>query len=289
MRPLKTLALAAALALTALPASAQPAAPWGRYAAARQVELRDVVAIVQVTPENRTDVAVSILNPGPLASPQMRMRGDRLVIDGAMRRQIRSCTVRGEGFTVATARNGRLERPQIMTINIRVPQAAAISAGGAVRLHLAPAQSTELRLSGCGDADIERINDEADIAVSGSPDVRVYEAGSATIAVAGAGDVTLGVVRDGLTGSIAGSGDLVAARVDGPTNIAIQGSGGVIIRDGRSTTLSVAIAGSGDVVHNGSAERLDAVILGSGDVHVRRVDGEVTRRVLGSGEVRVGS
>ena len=195
MRPLKTLALAAGLALTALPASAQtaaPSAPWGRYAAARQVELRDVVAIVQVTPENRTDVAVSISNPGPLRAPQMRMRGDRLVIDGAMRRQIRSCTVRGEGFTVATARNGRLERPQIMTINIRVPQAAAISAGGAVRLHMAPAQSTELRLSGCGDADIERINDEADIAVSGSPDVRVYEAGSATIAVAGAGDVTLG-------------------------------------------------------------------------------------------------
>lgn len=289
MRPLKTLVLAAGLALTALPASAQSVAPWGRYAAARQVELRDVVAIVHVTPENRTDVAVSISNPGPLRAPQMRMRGDRLVIDGAMRRQIRSCTVRGEGFTVATARNGRLERPQIMTVNIRVPQAAAVSAGGAVRLHMAPAQSTALRLSGCGDADIERINDQADIAVSGSPDVRVYEAGSATIAVAGAGDVTLGVVRDGLTGSIAGSGDLVAARVDGPVNIAIQGSGGVTIRDGRATTLSVAIAGSGDVVHNGSAERLDAVILGSGDVHVRRVDGEVTRRVLGSGEVRVGS
>src|SRR5262245_59366947 len=68
-----------------------PAATWQRYPAAREVQLRDVAAIVRITPENRTDVAVAIVNDGPLQAPDVRVRGDRLVIDGQMRHQIRSC------------------------------------------------------------------------------------------------------------------------------------------------------------------------------------------------------
>lgn len=278
----------------ALPVPAvAPVAPtglhWRRYPRATEVQLRDVAAFVRIRPENRTDVAVAVVNNGPLRAPEFRMSRNRLVIDGKLRRDIRSCRTRGaEGFEVVTARNGRLAGASLPIIELRVPQDAVVSASGAVRVHMAPAQSTRFRLGGCGDADIERVEDGADISLSGTPDLRLYDAGTADVTVAGEGDVTLGVIRSGLTASVAGDGGLVAARVDGPTSIAIQGDGGVLIRDGRADTLNVVIAGDGDVTHNGQAGRLDAVILGGGDVRVRRVDGEVTRRVLGGGDVIVG-
>lgn len=273
-------------------AQAAPPAPaardWQRFVRAREVQIRDVAAIVRVRPENRTDVAVAITNGGPLPEAQLRLNGNRLVIDGQMRRQIRSCRVVGDELSVDTRRNGRIGAGQVMVIDLRVPQDAVVSAGGAVRLRMAPAQSARIRIEGCGAADIERIEDEADLAVSGSSDVRVYDAGTATVALAGAGEVTVGVVRNGLTASIAGAGDLTVARADGPTTIAVQGAGDVAIRDGHATSLSVVIAGAGDVVHNGVADRLDATIIGAGDVRVRRVTGEVNRRVIGGGDVVVG-
>jgi len=274
---------AAALAWLA----AGAAAAQERYAV-RGVTVRDAAALVRVVPEERADVAVSVVNPGPLPAPSVRVSRGRLLIDGQLRRQIRSCRVRGSDFEVVTSRQGRLSVAQLPTIELRVPREADLSAGGAVRLHVAPAQSARVRLDGCGDADIVRVDEEAEIAVSGAADLRLYEAGSAEISMAGGGDVVVGVVREGLRLSIAGAGDFTAARADGPTNIAVQGAGDVTIRDGRATTLSVAIAGAGDVVHNGSAERLDVVILGGGDVRVAAVSGEVTRRILGGGEVRIG-
>lgn len=301
MRVMQTCVAAAAAALfaagpvwaqteaPAAPELAAPALSWARYPRASEVQLRDVAGFVRVTPQDRSDVAVALVNPGPLPALELRMVRDRLVVDGKLRREIRSCRVRGaDGFEVRTRRQGVVAGEQLPIIELRVPQDAVVSVNGAVRLHMGPARSVRVRLDGCGDADLEQVAGEADVAVSGAPDLRLYDAGSASIAVAGAGDVTLGVVRSGLTVSIAGAGDVIAARADGPTNIAIQGAGDVIIRDGRATTLSVAVAGAGDVTHNGAAERLDAVILGAGDVRVRRVEGQVTRRVLGGGDVIIG-
>jgi hypothetical protein len=300
MRPKNSLAVVVFLAVSALAgtgaAQTAPAAPtepasvahhWARYDAS-EVTLRDVAALVRVRPENRGDVAVSIVNAGQLPAPELRVSRGRLVIDGKLRRQIRSCRVNGNDFEVVTSRQGRLHTAQLPVIELRVPEHAVVSAGGAVRLHLAPAETAEVALSGCGDADIVSVAGAANIAVSGAGDLRLYDAGQAEVRVAGAGDVVLGVVRSGLTVSIAGAGDFTAARADGPTNIALTGAGDVTIRDGRATTLSVMIAGAGDVTHNGSAERLDAVIVGGGDVRVRSVSGEVSRRVLGGGEVVVG-
>lgn len=287
--------LAAAQTLPAPPAP--PAAPtfaltapsYARYERATEVQLRDVAAYVRVRPENRSDVSVAFINTGPLAAPRISRSGRRLIVDGGLRRQVRGCSVEGaSGFEVRTTRNGVLRGNQIPTIELRVPQNAVVSTNGAVRLRMAPAQAATLRVDGCGDADIERIAESAEISISGSPDVRAFDVGELEAALAGSGDLNVGVVRSGLTVSVAGSGEFSAARVDGETNIALQGSGDVLIRDGRATTLSVAIAGSGDVIHNGTAQSLDAAIFGSGDVRVRRVEGETSRNVIGSGEVIVG-
>ncbi len=293
-RLLTPAALAAALLTGSVAAQTAPAQPagqrvWARYARANAVELRDVAGFVRIHPENRTDVAVSVSNAGPLRAPDYRRSRNRLIIDGKLRGQIRSCRV-GEGgaFEVETARQGRLSGAQLPIYDIRVPQDAVVTAAGAVRVRMSAAQSTRFRVAGCGDADLDRVEDAAEIGIAGSPDVRLNDAGNVTIAVAGSGDAMLGMVRHGLTASIAGSGDVVASRVDGPTSATIQGSGNVTIREGRAATLNVVIAGAGNFTHNGAAETLDVVIVGGGDVRVRRVDGAVTRRILGGGDVIIG-
>lgn len=288
---------AAASAQVTPPAPPEPPPPafrlqapsYARYERASEVQLRDVAAYVRVRPENRSDVSIAVINHGPLPAPRIRLAGQRLVVDGGLRRQIEDCEVEGANqFTVETRRNGRLSGADLPIIELRVPRDVVLSTSGAVRLRIAPSERAEIHIGGCGDADIERVAGVADIALSGTPDLRLYDAGEVTAAVAGQGDVVLGVARRGLTVSIAGSGDLVASRVDGPTNIAIQGAGDVLIRDGRASAMSVAIAGAGDVTHNGSAERLDVTIFGAGDVRVARVSGEVSRRIFGGGEVIIG-
>ena len=260
-----------------------------RFAAATEIQLRDVAAFVRVIPENRTDVAIGYVNVGVTPAPEYRVTRRRLIVDGKLRRQIRSCRVVGvDGLEVQTERQGRLSGDQLPVIEVRVPQNANVTASGAVRMWVGPAQAAHVRLDACGDAEIVRVEDKAEIAVTGSGDLRLGNAGEAEVAIAGSGDVTLGEIHNGLNVSVAGSGDLTAARVDGPTSIAVQGSGDVTIRDGRATSLSVVIAGGGDITHGGSAQTLDAVILGGGDVRVRRVDGEINRSVLGGGEVVVG-
>lgn len=274
-------------------APAAPAAPALRFYRynATELEIRDTVAFVRVHPENRADIAVSIVNPSSLPAPQLRTSRNRLlVIDGQLRRRVRGCHTGAQGrFDVNVSNVGWLRTEQIPIIEVRVPQNAQVSAGGAVRLTMGRAETADVTLDGCGDADLEGVAGDVNLAIAGSSDVRLYDAGMASISLAGDGDATVGVIRNGLTVSIAGSGDLTASRVDGPTNIAVQGSGNVTIRDGHAGVLSVAIAGEGDVIHNGVADRLDAAILGSGDVRVRRVTGQVTRRVLGGGDIVVSS
>lgn len=253
-----------------------------------ELRLRDVVGRIIIRPENRSDISVSIFNAGPLPAPEVRSAGRRVTIDGRLRRQITSCTADGGDFAVTLQRFGRLDQTRLPVIEVRMPQTVVVNGNGAVRVHVGRAENAVIRLEGCGEADLESVEETASLIVSGDMSIRAYDVGEASVRVAGTGEVVLGVVREGLAASLAGEGDLTAARVDGPTNIAVQGEGDVTIRGGRATVLSVVIAGEGDVTHNGSAETLDAVIVGDGDVRVRRVDGEINRRVFGGGDVVVG-
>ncbi|HVZ99928.1 MAG TPA: DUF2807 domain-containing protein [Caulobacterales bacterium] len=262
-----------------------PPAPWVRQPAT-EVQLRNLAAVVRVVPEPRDDVALSIANPGPLPAPQFRLSRRTLVIDGGLGRRAQ-CGDRG-GFSV-NARGQWVREASLPVIELRVPRDAVISSDGAVRMHIGPSQNARLALAGCGLTEVERVVADANVALaSGAMTLHLFDAGTASVQVAGAGDVMLGAVRNGLTLSLAGSGDVSVARADGEINIAVQGSGDVLIRDGRASNLSVAIAGSGDVVHQGEANHLDAAIIGSGDVHVRRVTGGVSQHVFGSGEVIIG-
>jgi len=253
------------------------------------LSLRELAAIVTITPEPRQDIAVTITNPGPLPTPQARIVARGVVIDGGLGRAVDECRDSGEpGFAVDVRRYGWVQRGQLPVIDVRTPQSFSIAANGGMLITVAPAEQVQVVSSACGEIELTSVRGAADIAVSGrGANLKLVEAGEAEIRVAGASEVDIGFVRDGLAVSIAGAGDVSADRIDGPTNIAIQGAGDVAIREGHASTLSVVIAGAGDVRHGGVADKLDAVILGAGDVSVRRVDGEVSRRVLGVGSIQI--
>lgn len=278
------------------PAATQRVAPvapsglsWSRYPNASEVVLRNVAAYVRVRPEDRSDVAIAIVNHGPLAAPTIRRSGQRLIVDGRQRGQIRGCTVSGAAaFEVDLARAGRLAGARLPIIELRVPQRAFVNVTGAARVHVTSAESAKIGLDGCGDVDIEHVEDEAEVSVSHDATLRIHEAGDLVAVVAGGGAIGAGIVRDSLTVSIAGPGRFSAARADGPTSFVIQGPGEATVRDGVAEELSVVINGSGKVIHSGSADSLDVFIVGGGEVRVRDVEGEISRRVIGGGQVFIG-
>jgi hypothetical protein len=291
----------AALAQTPPPAAQEPppaaaafppvplGVEWRRYPRATEVQVRDVAAIIYVTPEARPDVAVAVVHRGGVPAIELSGHGRRLVVNGQLDRQLGECRVQaGETFQAEVGQTW-LAADRLPAIYLRVPRETVISASGATQIHMRRAESARVSINGCGDADLEGVDGAADISVAGDrPRVRLYDSGAASIRIAGDGDILLGVVRESLAVSIAGDGDFVAAHVDGPTNIAITGDGQAVIREGRAQPMSVTILGDGRVTHNGEANRLDVAIFGEGDVRVRAVDGPVNRRVFGEGNVIVG-
>ena len=206
----------------AVPAPAAPNLTFRRYAAS-ELQIRDVAAFVRIHPENRADISVAIINPSSLPAPRLHSAGNRLIIDGQLRRRIRGCRTGAQGrFDVNINGAGWLRTEQIPIIEVRAPQRANVSVSGATRLNMGRAENAEVNIAGCGDADLEGVSGEIALAMAGSSDVRLYDAGTASVSLAGDGDATIGVVRNGITVSIAGSGDLIASRVDGPTNIAVH-------------------------------------------------------------------
>lgn len=270
-------------------AEAPPAPRWQRYPRAQEVVLQNIAAYVRVRPEDRSDVAIIVRNQGPLPAPTLRSSGRRLVIDGRQRGRLRGCEVRGaSGFEVEIARQGRLSGAQLPVIELRVPEDAEVRATGAIRMHVASAENAEVRLDGCGDVDIERVEGVAEVSIAHDADLRIGEVGDLIAALAGDGDINAGIVRDSLTVSVAGAGRFEAARADGPTNVVVQGSGGALIRSGAAEDMTVIINGAGQVTHSGSAETLDAFIVGRGIARVGAVEGEISRRVFGGGQVIIG-
>jgi hypothetical protein len=262
---------------------------WQRYLRASEVQLQNLAAFVRIRPEDREDVAIAIVNPGPLEAPEVRRSGRRLVIDGRQRGRLQGCTVRGvAGFEVEIGRVGNVGSAQLPIIEIRVPERAVVSARGAMRLHLTRAESVQLAFDACGDAVVERVDDEAEISISHEARLRIFDVGQLEASLAGNAEVVAGYVRDGLTVSIAGPGRFQAARAEGPANFVIQGPGEATVRGGDLQELTVVINGPGRVEHGGSAESLDALIVGGGEVRVRDVDGDVTQRVIAGGDVIIG-
>lgn len=273
------------------------AATTGSSAMAQSVEINDAVARVIVIVEDRRDVAVEI-EPGHADLPalQVRRSGQRIIVDGGLRRQVRSCRSGpayarqpGEGASVELGGRGRIGLPDAPLILIRSPRAVDVSSeAGAVFGSVGPGAATiALGNGGCGDWVVANATNEMRLAVGGSGRIRAGSSASLKASVGGSGDILAGPTG-ALDASVGGSGDITIVRVSGATQLAVGGSGDILVREGSVPRLSAAIAGSGDIDFRGTAGTVDAAIAGSGDIRVARATGRVEKAVVGSGDIVIG-
>lgn len=286
-------ALAAVLSVALVsPVAAQPStgavppdSAWVRYPAASEVAVENAAVIVVVQPQMRGDTAFVVVNNGPLPSPQARVRGGRLTLDGGLRSRFMECQSNGG---VQVRGYGLVRRDQLPVIYVRTPDSLVFSAAGPVSVTSSPATSARLALSGCANGSFGAITEGLVLGLAGGSTAIVGPSGHARVSVAGDGQAMLGPVGRDLDVSIAGDGRVAVGTVNGPTRVAIQGDGDVNLGAGHTETLRVAIAGDGRVRFNGEADELSAAIVGDGLVQVLSVRGDVERRVAGSGAVRIG-
>ncbi|HEX8231794.1 MAG TPA: DUF2807 domain-containing protein [Caulobacteraceae bacterium] len=285
----------------ALGAAALAIAAAGAADAASVVEIKDAVARVTVIPENRRDVQVQMVTQNAALPFEMRQRGDRLIIDGNLRRRIRNChgarwdldfgngrTSQGSaGMSVEVRGVGRVGWNAMPQIVIRTPLDVRVDAGGAVFGAIGRSNSVALDNAGCGDWTIANTRGMLDVDVAGSGDTRAGSAGSLNVSIAGSGDVTAATVAGPARIDIAGSGDVRMASINGRLDVNVAGSGDIKVPAGRAPAVDVDIAGSGDVDFGGTAQNLSVNVMGSGDVKVAQVTGQISRHIMGSGSVIV--
>jgi hypothetical protein len=257
-------------------------------AQAASVEIKDAVARVTVIPENRSDVRVEVVAPNARLPIEVRTFAGRTIVDGDLDRRIHSCRGSGDNISVDVRGVGAVSWREMPQVVIHTPRDAQVSAGGAVFGAVGRSASLVLENAGCGNWTVANVDGEMRIRQAGSGDTRTGAAGSASLRIAGSGNVWTAPIRGGLNVDIAGSGDVVARSINGPLSISVAGSGDVMVAGGRATSMNVTVAGSGDVDFRGSADNLKARVAGSGDVRAREVKGEVSKTIMGSGSVTIG-
>ncbi len=273
--------------------------------AANALQTVDAAVLLQVIPEDRADVSVSITNAGPLATPLVRLEGATLVIDGALGARVHC---RGDGDVTVHGR-GSVALAQLPVVRVRTPRAVnldGVGGGGLVRV--GEAQDLRLTVSGCGDADIAAVAGALTLRAEGSGDIEVEQAREAEIELTGSGDVSflrpvsrLQVTVDGSSAfeapmapgaaavlTLNGSGDI---RISGGPLSRLQaqldGSGDIDVDAAVTGPATAHISGSGDIDIGGTVDSLNAAVEGSGSVDVAGVRGAQTRVVRGSGEITV--
>lgn len=253
-----------------------------------ELKVRNAVAILKIIPEDRTDIAVEIANPGVLATPTVRVEGGAVIVDGGIAsRRIHNCRGVGDEFSVDVRGVGAVGPGKAPVITARVPRAVKVSAGGAVETDIGPSASMDGAFAGCGDTKVADTAGALSIDASGSGEVTAGAARSAKVSLAGSGDAAVGAVAEKLSIALAGSGGVTAASAAGPVDISIAGSGDVTVGAGPTGDAEVSIAGSGDVSIAGDVQKLDASIAGSGDITVTGKAASVDASIMGSGDVSV--
>lgn len=264
------------LAPGALPAQAYEASA---------IRLRHVTARVVVTAEDRSDVEISVENPGGAPMPEISLERGRLTINGRLNGRIGSCRedgveLRGYGFT-------RYEEAPLITI--RAPRTLDLNFTGAGRAEITETEALELDVNGCAQAAAANVAGDADLNLNGSGRITVAGAENANIDLNGSGRVRVDTLRAGLESELNGSGGVSIGALNGRMQLANRGSGSVEVESGAVTEGEVDLFGSGRVRLNAPAERLVVSIFGSGDVDAPVALGELDARIFGSGDIRVQS
>ena len=123
------------------------------------MEIKDAVARVTVVPENRTDVKVEFLTRNASLPFEMRTNGDKLIVDGNLKRRIRNCSSGHNGGRphVRIRDVGEISYEKMPQIVIRTPLNADVDTGGAIWGSVGRSDSLKLGNAGCGDWKIANV------------------------------------------------------------------------------------------------------------------------------------
>jgi len=261
-----------------------------RYAAT-EADVRNAAAVVTVTPEDRTDIAIVIAGGAKLPPLKARIEGSRLILDGGLGRKVRHCETDGaaaSSYSATVSGYGALSEADVAHVTIKMPRSVKLAVSDGVLAQVGPSDQADVAFAGCAGGAIGDVKGKLTLSSAGSGDIVASAAQSAKVSVAGSGEVSLGDIAQGFEASIAGSGSTHAKSVTGPIAISIAGSGDVDVKGGAVSKADISIAGSGDVTIGAPVVDLSASIMGSGDVDVASVSGAVRRSVMGSGGVTIG-
>lgn len=256
-------------------------------AQAEELVLNGVVARVTITPENRSDMVVTVQPGRGLAAPRMRREGERIIVEGGQ--EVRGCNTRQGVTDVRLRGGGRVSMAEAPTITVRAPRSLSISTrgNGAVSGRIGPMQNLQLASGGCSNWTLGDVAGSLTLTQSGGSRADAGAAGSAQMSASGGGVINAGQVRT-LDARASGGGVVRVAGVAGPMTANASGGGSVRIAGGRTGLLRATASGGGWVDYAGSAEGLEANASGGGRVEVGRVTGSVDRRrASGGGVVRV--
>lgn len=253
------------------------------------LRIRNLAAIVTITPEDRTDYAVEIdNNPGQLPMPTVSVDEGRVIIDGQLRGRVRNCGD-GGGASVRGYGDGDFEAADMPRITVRAPRTLRLDRSGAGVTEIGATQTLELDVSGCSTTNVGDVAGELKIDVSGSGNVNAGAAQNLNADVAGSADVVVGAVASGASIDLAGSGSVTLASLAGELNSDGAGSGTVTVSAGAITTANIDVAGSGDVNIGATVQALEVSIVGSGGVDVTAQVGTIDAEIAGSGSVTAAS
>ncbi|HTM80987.1 GIN domain-containing protein [Asticcacaulis sp.] len=261
-----------------------------------QIELRDMVARVVVTPEDRSDIDIRV-RYGSVKVPTLMVsqRGSTTVLNGHMNSASQTphfnFRINVNDEDMVSVRNGKVHISGVGLVNIsdlplvfvRVPANAVIKDSAYTFGRVAPSKSLDFIMNGSGEWAIEPVAGPLNIINSGSGAISVASAGDSIVDNMGSGDINLGAVRN-LQAVLTGSGNFNVAQSNN-TVLQNQGAGDVSIK--RSGALKVQLNGSGDLSLGDVMGGLSVVNNGSSDISVQRVGGPVNLDISGSGDVSI--
>lgn len=250
-----------------------------------ELEIKHAAAVVTVTPEDRTDYAIEITNPGHAPMPTVSVEGGHVTVDGNLRGRIGDCTDEGielRGYSTVA----RADLPHII---VHAPRALNVGFSGAVFGEVGASQSLEGAFSGCGETTVADVAGPLSVSLAGSGGVHAGKAQTVTANLTGSGEVSTGAIAGEGHFNISGSGSVTVASLTGSVEDNSSGSGDLHIQGGAITTADINLVGGGGAKIDATVQTLKVSGLGSGDVEVSAAVHDVDADLVGSGDVRVAS
>lgn len=244
--------------------------------------IRHTAAHIVITPEDRTDFSIEIINPGRAPMPLVSEKHGDVNIDGQLRGRVDACRDDGavnlEGY-------GELALADLPQITIRAPRTLRVSIGGGSTTEIGPGEAVDLDFLGCGAVSIGDLTGALDVEIAGAGAVNAGAARSLSVDLMGSGDLTTGAIGERATIDATGSGSVTIASLTGELTSDGLGSGDVEIQGGAVTNANVETAGSGSVRIAAPVRSLTVDIIGSGDVAVAGIVGDLNADIAGPGSV----